>query len=119
MSKIKFEYKKERGKIFQIVKRPKINILIFSYIYLEWIPDIGELIVKDIKKGKKITVRGFIPKASIEMFVHNLKIRINGKEISVPFAITLSNKVPPILGRIKALDLFLAEFDHGKELRLG
>lgn len=135
MSKIKFKYKKEKGKIFPIVKRPKINILVFSYIYLEWVPvddvladtgadisvlpqHIGELIVKNIKQGKEITVRGFIPKASIEMFIHNLKIRINGKEILIPFAIALSNKVPPILGRVKALDLFLVEFDHGKELRL-
>ena len=40
------------------------------------------------------------------------------KEFELPVAISDSNDVPPILGRVKGLDLFDANFLKGEKIKL-
>jgi len=51
------------------------------------------------------------------MYLHRLKIRLNGKELSATVAIANSDNVPPTLGRKHALDKFKVVFDRGQKLR--
>lgn len=45
-------------------------------------------------------------------------MRVDGEEFDAPVLIAESDDVPPILGRVDAIDQFLAEFDKGEELRM-
>ena len=56
--------------------------------------------------------------AKLIVYIHQLKFRLNGKECELPVAISDSNDVPPILGRVKGLDLFDANFITGEKLKL-
>lgn len=130
-----FPYKKKESGIFGKTKRPLIDIFLFSEIKKGWLllaevladtgadisilpRTIGESLVRDIKKGKYLEIRGITPGAYAEVFIHHLACKINGVKFKAPFAIADSDDVPPILGRVKGLDLFAATFYRGKETRL-
>ena len=130
-----FNYKEQESLIFGKISRPLIDLEIFSEIEKEWIglkevladtgADIsilprsaGELILNDITKGKIQEIKGIVPFARLVVYIHELKFRINGKEFELPVAIADSFDVPPILGRIKGLDLFNANFQKGKNVSI-
>jgi hypothetical protein len=75
-------------------------------------------LLKDIKKGRYLEIRGITPGAYTEVFIHHLTCKIGNLKFVAPFAIADSDDVPPILGRVKGLDLFKAIFYKGKETRL-
>ena len=77
-----------------------------------------EMIVEDITTGKYIEIKGVVPGVRLVAYIHNLKIRIDKKEFEAPVALADSDDVPMILGRVKSLDLFDANFVKGKMLRL-
>ena len=77
----------------------------------------GLMFIGNIESGQRTEVSGIVPYAKLTVFLHNLKLRVNGGEFESPVLIAESDDVPPILGRVKAIDQFLAEFDKGKELR--
>jgi hypothetical protein len=79
---------------------------------------IGEALVRDIKRGRYLEIRGITPGAYTEVFIHRLVCKIGGVEFKAPFAIADSDDVPPILGRFKGLDFFEAVFYQGRETRL-
>ncbi len=54
----------------------------------------------------------------MNVYIHALKLRLNSKQFNLPVAITDSDEVPPVLGRVKGLDLFNAYFKKGKVLQL-
>lgn len=127
MPEKEFDYKEAGSKIFGAVKRPLVNIEIYSDSRKFWlfVPDvladtgadvsilpryIGKILVNDYSKGKKNEIRGIIPYAKLIVFIHNLKFRINGKAFELPVAIADSDDVPPILGRAKGLDIFECVF---------
>lgn len=132
MPKQTFSYKEKESGIFGKTKRPLIDLHIFSEIKKKWLflaevladtgadisilpRTIGESLVKDIKKGRYLEIRGIAPGAYTEVFTHNLVCKIGEIEFKAPFAIADSDDVPPILGRVKGLDLFEAIFYKGKE----
>lgn len=130
-----FPYKEKESGIFGKTKRPLIDLYIFSETNKNWLSivevladtgadisilprTIGEALVKDIKNGRYLEIRGITPGAYTEVFTHNLICKIGGVEFKTPFAIADSDDVPPILGRFKGLDLFEAVFYKGRETRL-
>jgi hypothetical protein len=130
-----FDYKEQESLIFGKILRPLIDIEIFSEIEKDWIKikevladtgaDIsiiprstGELILHDITKGKIHEIKGIVPFARLIVYIHNLKFRINGKKFELPVAIADSSYVPPILGRVKGLDLFNVNFKKGRKVSI-
>ena len=124
---IKYPYIKQHSKIFDNISRPLVNIKIYSLTRKIWVPiyeiladtgaDItviprylGEFIVDDITKGQYIEIKGIVPTAVLIAFVHNLQIKIAGKEFNTKVAIADSNNVRPILGRFNGLDQFSVTF---------
>ncbi|MDI6826320.1 MAG: hypothetical protein QMD36_03980 [Candidatus Aenigmarchaeota archaeon] len=135
MPEIKLPYKDEESRIFGKIKRPRINVEIFSKVRKDWIlvvdlladtgadisvlpAFIGKLLVDDITTGKYVEIKGIEPSAVLIAFIHELKMKVKGKEFELPIALAESNNVPSILGRVNGLDLFDANFVEGKELRI-
>ena len=122
-----FEYTEKESGIFGDVLRPLIEVEIKGDT-LEWIKienaladtgadisvlprDVGDLLIEDV-------TRGIVPYAKLIVYIHQLKFRLNGKEFELPVAISDSNDVPPILGRVNGLDLFDANFLKGEKVKL-
>jgi hypothetical protein len=129
-----FEYTEKESGILGKVLRPLIEVEIKGEAS-EWIRienaladtgadisilprDIGDLLIEDVTKGEPYEVKGIVPYAKLIVYIHQLKFRLNGKEIELPVAISDSNDVPPILGRTKGLDLFDANFLKGEKVKL-
>lgn len=123
-----FKYQEEKSSLFGAIKRPLVELEIYSAKLEKWIlfkrvladtgADIcllprfmGNLLVKDISAGIYKKIRGVVPNTFLNGFIHNLKIRIGSKEFIAPVFIADSEDVTPIIGRVKALDLFKACFD--------
>jgi hypothetical protein len=130
-----FNYKEQESLIFGKILRPLIDLEIFSEIEKDWIKikgvladtgadvsiiprSTGELILYDITKGKAQEIRGIVPFARLIVYIHDLKFRINEKKFELPVAIADSFDVPPILGRVKGLDLFDANFKKGRKVEI-
>jgi hypothetical protein len=76
----------------------------------------GKLFILDIESGNEIEIRGIIPYSKLTVYLHRLKFRIKQFEFDAPVGISESDDVPPILGRVNALDDFFVEFDRGREI---
>jgi hypothetical protein len=128
-----FKYKKQESRIFGEVFRPLIKLEIYSELKKKWLTiqnvladtgadlsimprDIGEALLQDISKGKIEEIKGIVPFARLIVYIHKLKFKINGIIFRLPVAIAESSDVPPILGRVKGLDLFKVVFDKGKKV---
>jgi len=135
MQSVEFPYVEEESKVFNKVKRPKISIDFLSKVDGEWLTlddvladtgadvsmlprYIGELAVGDITTGKYVEIKGIEPSAMLSAFIHELKARIKDKEFELPVAIADSNDVPSVLGRIKGLDIFDANFIRGDKIKI-
>jgi len=129
-----FEYTEKESGIFGKVLRPLIEVEIKGDT-LEWIKienaladtgadisvlprDVGDLLIEDVTRGKPYEIRGIVPYAKLIVYIHQLKFRLNGKEFELPVAISDSNDVPPIVGRVNGLDLFDANFLKGEKVKL-
>jgi len=123
-----FEYQEERSSLFETIKRPLIDLEVYSIKLNKWVSfkrvladtgaDIcllprfmGNLLVEDATAGIYKRIRGIVPNTFLSGFIHNLKIRMADKEFTAPIFIADSEDVTPILGRAGALDLFKACFD--------
>ncbi len=123
-----FKYQEEKSSLFDTIKRPLIELEIYSLKLGKWVPfkrvladtgaDIcllprfmGNLLVDDGATGTYKKIRGVVPNTFLSGFIHYLKIRIENKEFTAPVFIADSEDVTPIFGRTKALDLFKACFD--------
>lgn len=123
-----FKYREGESSLFGIIKRPFVEIEIYSLRSGEWISfekvladtgaDIcllprfmGELLVEDITHGMYKKIRGVVPNTYLYGYIHELKIKIGEKEFVAPVFIADAEDITPILGRGKALDLFKAKFD--------
>lgn len=131
--KVEFPYKEEKSEIFEIVKRPRIKLSIFSEVRNTWVVIdevladtgadfsvlpryIGETLVKDITSGKYAEIKGVVPGVKLIVYIHELKIKINDIEFESPVAIADSDDVPAIFGRVKGLDLFKCIFNKGEKI---
>lgn len=109
-----------------------MTLQIFSRVFKEWITvedvladtgadisiipkTLGIILVGDIIKRRRYKIHGMV--SSTFMYVHRLKIRLDGKELLVTVAIANSDNVPPTLGRKHGLDKFKVIFDRGQKLR--
>ena len=123
-----FKYQEEKSSLFKVIKRPLIELEIYSIKLKRWVPfkrvladtgaDIcllprfmGNLLVEDVTTGIYKRIRGVVPNTFLNGFIHNLKIKIGDREFTAPVFIADSEDVTPILGRAKSLDLFKACFD--------
>lgn len=132
---IEFPYKEEESDIFELVKRPRIKLKIFSQLANDWVildevladtgadfcvfpRYIGETVVEDITTGKYIEIKGVVPSTRLIAYIHNLKIKITDLEFETYIAIADSDDVPSIFGRVKGLDEFDARFLKGEKVNL-
>ncbi|MBI2558982.1 hypothetical protein HYW20_06695 [Candidatus Woesearchaeota archaeon] len=123
-----FKYYEGKSSLFGIIKRPLIQLEVYSLKLKRWVPfekvladtgaDIcllprlmGNLLVDDITTGIFKRIRGIVPNIFLNGFIHDLKIRIADKEFIAPVFIADSEDVTPIFGRVKSMDLFKACFD--------
>ena len=130
-----FEYKEQESLIFGKLLRPLIMIEVYSSSKNKWfvienvladtgadisiLPrDIGEVLISDVTSGTIQEIKGIVPFARLMVFIHNLKFRINGKEFELPVAIADSHAIPPILGRVRGLDIFNVSFQKGKKIEM-
>lgn len=131
---MKFRCIEKDSRIFGRIFKPIIYLEIFSEKHNLWcgiddvlvdtgaditlIPrNIGEGLVNDIFIGTKAAIKGITP-FELDVYIHDLKIRMANKEFETKVAIADSDEAPVVLGRFEALDLFNAEFAKGKELIL-
>jgi len=130
-----FNYKEGKSDLFTKVKRPLIDIEAFSenrniwVLLYEVLADtgadisifpriIGRLIFNDITDGKQIEIRGVVPYSRLICYLHKVKVRINGRNFTMPVAVADSDDAPLILGRVNGLDLFDASFLKGKKVKI-
>ena len=127
-----FDYKQEESDVFGSVKRPRIEIQIFSKKKNRWIwvdeiladtgadfcmlpRYLGNFFVEDITTGKYVEIKGVVPAARLIAYIHNLKIKLADREFDTYVAIADSDDVPSIFGRAKGLDIFDANFLKGEK----
>lgn len=79
--------------------------------------DIGEELVEDIFAGAKASMKSATPH-ELDVYIHDLKLKVIGREFTTKVAIANSEEVPTLLGRFGALDIFDARFIKGKEFVL-
>lgn len=132
---IEFPYVEEESGVLDTVKRPRIKMNAFSELIRDWITIdevladtgadfcvlpryIGETLVKEITVGKYVEIKGVVPGTILVAYVHNVKVMIGSLAFEAPVAIADSNDVPPILGRVGALDRFDANFLKGEKIKL-
>lgn len=131
---MKFSYTEKESRIFGRILKPLIYIEIFSEKHGLWcgIDDvvvdtgaditlisrsIGKGLVNDIFTGTKASIKGVTP-YELDVYIHDLRLKVVGKEFNTKVAVANSEEVPILLGRFEALDLFKAEFIKGKEFVL-
>ncbi len=136
MNRIVFPYAEQEHPIFGKVNRPLIKIAFYSERFTTWLSidkvlvdtgadvsviplPFGQIMVSEVELGQPIQLGGVLSSNLIaNAFVHRIKARMNGHEFELPVAVSMSSKIPPILGRQEALDQFIVSFIHGKELVL-
>jgi hypothetical protein len=128
-----YDYKQEESDVFGSVKRPRIELQIFSTKKNRriWVDEIladtgadfcmlprylGNFFVEDITSGKYVEIKGVVPGARLIAYIHNLKIKIADRELETHVAIADSDDA--LLGRAKGLDLFDANFLNGEKIKL-
>ena len=131
---MKFSYIEKESRIFGHILKPLIYIEIFSEKHDLWcgIDDvvvdtgaditlisrnIGEGLVDNIFSGVKASIKGVTP-YELDVYIHDLKLKVIGREFTTKIAIADSDEVPALLGRFNALDNFRAEFVNGREFIL-
>ena len=129
------EFPYEESNVFEGVKRPRIKLKVLSGLAGDWVivdevlvdtgadfcvlpRCIGETIVRDITTGRYVEIKGVVPGARLIAYIHQLKIKIADLELETYVAIADSDDVPSIFGRVKALDLFDANFLKGEKIKL-
>lgn len=132
---LEFSYKDEKSDVFGNIKRPRIEIEIFSSKKDRWVwldevlvdtgadfcvlpRFLGNILVKDITKGRYVEIKGVVPGVKLIAYLHTQRIKLGELEFIAPVAIADSDDVPAIFGRIKSLDLFDADFLKGKIVKL-
>lgn len=132
MSRIEFKYQRESSNIFPSIARPRVTLQLFSRVFREWITvedvladtgadisvlpkTLGMILVGEISNKRRHKIHGLV--SSAYLYLHRLRMRLDGKEMVATFAIANSDTVPPTLGRKYGLDRFKVVFDRGKKLK--
>lgn len=130
-----FDYREQESRIFGKVLRPLVDLDAYSRRKKKWFrlenvladtgadvsilpKEIGEALLEDITEGRVEQIRGIVPHAKLIVYIHQLKFRVDSREFELPVAIADSSETPPILGRVKGLDLFDVSFNRGKSVKI-
>ena len=123
-----YNYKDGESQLFGVIKRPLIELEMYSLKLERWISfedvladtgadicllprHMGRLLIEDITIGMYKKIRGVVPNTFLNGFIHNFKMRLGNKEFIAPVFIADADDVTPIFGRVRALDLFKSSFD--------
>lgn len=118
-----------------MVRRPLVSLDLYSPVKQHWVPvtnlladtgadlsifprAIGELLLGDIRRGRALTIRGIVPRTSLQSYLHRLRCRFNGRTFSLLAAMAETDEVTAVLGRVDGLDRLMATFVKGREVRL-
>lgn len=75
---------------------------------------VGDLLGVPIESGRRVTLTG-VGRRENEVFVHELPARIgDGPAQATRFAISMSEDVPNLLGRLDVFDRFRVDFDPAR-----
>ncbi len=106
-------YRERPSRLYGVVKRPMIDIEICNATTLEWyvVTDVlvdtgadlslmpsfvGKRAVRAITDGRRSEINGVVPGTRLTVYIHNLKLRLNGHEIEVDNAFfEATGKVKP------------------------
>ena len=133
MAEITFRYQNEKSNIFDNIRRPRIRVYIYSKVFKEWITiedvladtgadisilpkTLGVVLVGKIPNRRRYKISGMVSHTFV--YLHELRTRINGREIKGLYAIANSDDLPPTLGRMGALDKFEVSFIKGKTIKI-
>lgn len=126
---IKYRWHEELSESFGVIKRPvaelhikdKSNVWRAINMYVDSGADIsiirrdfGELFGHDVKKGRKIELKG-IGEAIVIAYIHKMDLLVGKHEIKVEIAIAENDKVPNVLGRKIIFDIFEIQFKNIKQ----
>jgi hypothetical protein len=126
---IKYQWHEESSESFGLLKRPVAEIHIKDChhiwraitMYIDSGADVsimmrsfGELFGHEVKKGKKIRLKGVGP-AHINAYIHKMEILIGEDAVPVEVAIAEDDSVPNILGRKHIFDIFEITFNNKEQ----
>ncbi|MCP4631617.1 MAG: hypothetical protein GY855_01730 [candidate division Zixibacteria bacterium] len=132
MSEITFRYSNEKSNIFENIKRPRIRVYVYSKVFKEWVTiddvladtgadvsilpkTLGIVLVGKISNRRRFKINGMV--SHTFAYIHELRTRLNGREIKATYAIANSDDIPPTLGRMGGLDKFKVTFEKGRVLK--
>lgn len=136
MTQLVFPYTKITHPLFGHTYKPQIRIELYSIRFGLWfavdnvladtgadisvIPwNLGQLLVQDIESGIPIQLGQSISEDMMfNAYLHQIPTKIGHHQFDTPIAISMLPSIPPIFGRLEALDRFVARFVMGKELIL-
>lgn len=126
---IKYQWHDEASESFGVVKRPVAEVHIRDKngiwraltMYIDSGADVsimmksfGELFGHDVRKGRKIRLKGIGP-IHIIAYVHKMDMLIGNHESNIEVAIAENDEVPNILGRRTLFDAFEIQFKNKKQ----
>lgn len=129
-----FRYREKVSRHLGKIKRPLVDIEIYSqrlkrFLFIPEVlfdigaditlmpEDVGKSVLENYKVGKILALQG-ISRHTVTAYIHRLKLQINGIAFTCPVAVADSPNVPPLLGRVEALDLFDVLFAKGQEIKI-
>ena len=135
MPHLRLPYRVGKSDLLGQIRRPLLTLSVFSLRFREWLDiqdlladtgadltvlpsHIGELLVADIRKGKRGMVRGIVPGKGLPVYLHRLSLRVGSRSFGGTVGIAASPAVPALLGRYQVLDRFTAIYRTGKILVL-
>jgi len=123
---IKYHWHDEASESFGMVKRPVAEVYVRDKngiwraltMYVDSGADVsimmrsfGELFGHDLKKGRKIRLKGIGP-IHITAYVHRMEILVGRHMAAIDVAIAEDDSVPNVLGRRGLFDLFEIQFKN-------
>ena len=74
----------------------------------------GELFVHDLRKGRKIRLKGIGP-IHIDAYIHKMHLLIGKEQIAIEVAISEDDNAPNILGRRGLFDQYEIQFKNKEQ----
>lgn len=132
MPEREFEYREGESRIFGRVRRPLITVEALSEVTGSWVTldnvladsgadlsilpsNLGEVVLRNPASGKSIEITGIVATAKLKATLHEVEWRLNGRRFKAAAAVAEVPDVPPVLGRVGALDLFEVRFIRGEK----
>lgn len=136
MNALTCQYIERVHPVFGHILRPAITLHLHSTLFDQWLVlndvlvdtgadisvaplPLGQILIDHIEDGQPIRLGGVVASsARHNAFVHHIQARVGEHAFEMPVAIAISQTIPPIVGRLDALDRFTAHFIKGQKLIL-